>query len=202
MASPIIYAGQDLQAGQNPGQLSQYYSYSDTNVTTVTAASFTTLSTLYDIPANEPYLDAEYELLARGFGSWASTSGQQLTFAMAFNGTQEGNTPAIAAATFAAGASFAWWLRISATCNDGVSGWDAAIEGGINQTANPINPGTASTNSSSIVGVTASGFTKAISSAISVCVQAKWASTTGAPSITCFKTRWSKVSLWGRCCTG
>lgn len=189
----LIYAGQALVAGTGLGQLNQTYEQADANTAIVTQAAFTNLSTLEVIPAGEPYTGAAYELDCEGFGSWGSTQ-QQLTFAMAFNGTQEGNTPAIAATAFSAGASFAFWLKISATCTDGVSGWTSSIKGGISQTADPLLPGTAADNSMALAGVTASGFTKAVSSAISVCAQAKWASTTGAPSITCLKTTWRKVA--------
>ena len=73
MASSLIAAGQDLTAGQGQGQLSQYYGYADASSTTVAATSSTDLSTVYTIPAGEPYAGAAYyELTCGGFGTWGA----------------------------------------------------------------------------------------------------------------------------------
>src|SRR5580704_16743015 len=121
MASPLILAGQALQAGEGQGQLSQYYGYADVNSTTVTAAALTDLSTLYTIPAGEPYTDAAYELRAAGYGTWGSTQ-QALTLGpLLGSGAVSSPTRVIAAAALAASAAFQWSLTIGITCSDGVS---------------------------------------------------------------------------------
>jgi hypothetical protein len=183
MASPLIAAGQALQAGEGLGQLSQYYGYADVNSTTVTAAALTDLSTLYTIPAGEPYTDAAYELRAAGYGTWGSTQ-QALTLGPLLG------SGAVSSPT----AAFQWSLMIEMTCTDGISGWQVSLSGAVAETANALNPGTASTNSVPLAGATTSVYTAAVSSAIPVALQAKWAATTGAPTITCVRTTFRKVA--------
>ena len=192
MASPLIQAGQDLQAGQGQAQLSQYYGYADTTQTTVTAASSTSLSTVYTIPANEPYAGAAYELHCGGYGTWASSGPQALTLSPFLgSGTITGTARVIAAAAFSASAAFQWSAVIEITCTDGVSGWQASWQGAVVETANALNPGT---NAVPAAGATSASYTAAVSSALSVALKAQWATTTGAPTLTCVRTVFRKVA--------
>lgn len=194
MASPLIAAGQTLQAGEGQGQLSQYYGYADTTQTTVTAAASTTLSTLYTIPAGEPYANAAYELRCAGYGTWGSTQ-QALTLSPFLGaGTITGTARVVAATALAASAAFHWSLVMEITCTDGVSGWQGSMLGTVAETANALNPGTASTNSVPLAGATSAAYTASVSSALSVALKAQWASTTGAPTITCARTTFRKVA--------
>jgi hypothetical protein len=194
VTSILIPAGGTLTAGQGQGQLSQYYGYADTNSTTVTAASAATnLSTLYTIPAGEPYAGASYQLSAAGYGTWGSTQ-QQLTLWPYLDATLTGPGRPIAATAFAVSAAFQWSALVEMTCVDGVSAWQVSWLGSIVQTANAIAPGTAADNAVPLAGATTSSVTAAVSSAITVALQAKWASTTGAPTLTCVRTNFRKVA--------
>jgi hypothetical protein len=193
MASPLIAAGQDLQAGQGEGQLSQYYGYADTTQTTVTAAAAADLSTLYTIPAGEPYADSAYELTCGGFGTWGSTQ-QTLTLAPLLGSGAVPIGRVIAAAAFSASAVFNWAVTVEMICSDGVSSWQVSFLGAVVETANALAPGTASTNAVPFAGATSSAYTAAVSSAVPVAFQAHWASTTGASTITCVRTTFRKVA--------
>ena len=195
MASPLIAAGQVLQAGQGQAQLSQYYGYADTAQTTVTAASSVSLSTVYTIPANEPYAGAAYELSCGGYGTWASSGPQALTLSPFLgSGTITGTARVIAAATFSTSAAFQWSVTIGITCTDGVSGWQASWRGAVAETANALNPGTAADNSVALAGATTASYTASVSSALSVSLRAQWASTTGGPTLTNVRTVFRKVA--------
>lgn len=194
MASPLILAGQTLQAGEGQGQLSQYYGYADTAPTTVVAAALANLSTAYTIPAGEPYAGAAYELRAAGFGVWGSTQ-QALTLGPLLGpGAVSSPTRVIAAAALAISATFQWQVTIEMTCTDGVSGWQVSLSGAVAETAVALNPGAAGTNSVPLAGATTSVYTAAVSSALPVALQAKWAATTGAPTLTCVRTVFRKVA--------
>ena len=194
MASPLILAGQTLQAGEGQGQLSQYYGYADANPTTVVAAVATALSSVYTIPAGEPYAGAAYELCCGGAGTWASATPPALGLSMALNGTSFGNGQAgnISGSAFSASAAFCWEARFRLTCADGVSSWRCRLLAVLTQTANQALPGTAADN---VVPVSCyNSQTAAVSSAITVAVFGKWGSTTGAPTITCDMTEFRKVA--------
>jgi hypothetical protein len=193
MASPIIYAGQDLAAGQGQGQLSQYYGYADTSPTTVVSASLVALSTPYVIPAGEAgYAGAAYEMSCAGFGVWGSTQ-QALTF-QTFLGTGFGSAPTVGSVALAASAAFAYSLTMRLTCTDGVSQWWADLLGAVVEDTANLNPGTAGTNAIPIAGVNSGAHTAAVSGALTAAVYAKWNSATGAPTITNAKTTWRKVA--------
>ena len=193
MASPLILAGQDLQAGQGQAQLSQYYGYSDATSTTVTATAATDLSTLYTIPAGEAYAGAAYELHCAGYGTRGSTQ-QTLTLNPLLGSGAVPIGRVIAAAAFSASAAFNWSAIIEMVCSDGVSAWQVSFMGTLTQTANAILPGTAADNTVSFAGATSSAYTAAVSSAIPVAFQAKWASATGASTITNVRTSFRKVA--------
>ncbi len=192
--SPLIAAGQTLQAGEGLGQLSQYYGYADANQTTVTAAAITTLSTQYTIPAGEPYAGAAYELSCAGYGTWGSTQ-QALTLSPLLGAaTLTGTGRVIAAAALAISAVFHWSLVMEVVCSDGVSSWQGSMRGAIAETASALNPGTAATNSVPFAGATSASYTAAVSSAIPIALRANWGATTGAPTITCVMTKFRKVA--------
>ena len=193
MTSSLIPAGGTLTAGQGQGQLSQYYGYADGSPTTVTAASANNLSTVYTIPAGEAYAGAAYELSCGGTGTWGSTQ-QQLTFAMALNGSSFGSAGAgkVAATALAASASFFWSAAYELTSVDGVSSWNCKLTVIVAEGASAANPGTAATNTIPLAVML--NHTATVSSSITVALQALWASTTGAPTITNSMTRFRKTA--------
>lgn len=193
MTSNLILAGTNLQAGEGQGQLSQYYGAADTNTTTVTAASATNLSSVYVIPAGEAYTGAAYELSCGGNGTWGSTQ-QQLTLAMALNGTSFGSGGAgkVAASALAASAAFFWSATMKLVCVDGVSSWNCTLDAIVAEQSSPANPGTAATNT---VPLTVTlNHTASVSNAITVSLQALWGSTTGAPTLTNSRTNFRKTA--------
>lgn len=189
----LIQAGQDLVAGTGPGQLNQYYGYSDANQTTVTASSLSNLCTPYVIPAGEAvYPDVAYEMCCAGFGVWGSTQ-QALSFQMYLNGVF-GSVPTVGAVALSASADFAWSVCMKLTCSDGVSAWWGDLLGAVVSSVGNLNPGTASTNAIPLAAVNSGAHAEATSGALTAVVQAKWGSATGAPTITTTKTTWRKIA--------
>lgn len=191
----LILAGQTLTAGEGQGQLSQYYGLADTTPTTVTAAALANLSTAYVIPAGEAYANAAYELRCGGYGVWGSTQ-QQLNLKAYLNGAlSNGATGAIAATAFSASLGFVYRATIDLVCVDGASQWMWTMDAIVTQTAAAALPGTAADNTVPVSsGPHAGPATASVSSAITVALQADWASTTGAPTITNTWTKFRKVA--------
>lgn len=194
----LIVPGQPLQAGQEQGQLNQYYGFADASSNTFTSATQGNLCSAYTIPAGEAgYAGAAYEMSCAGFGAWGSTQ-QALTFQMLLGatlvGTAFGSSPTIAAAALSASSAFNWSLTMKLTCADGISAWWGDLLGAVVSGGATLNPGTASTNAIPIAAVNSGVHTAAVSSALTAVIQAKWASATGAPTITTTKTTWRKTA--------
>jgi hypothetical protein len=186
-----IQAGQILVAGTGPGQLNQYYAFADTTSTTVTAASFANLSTPYVIPAGEAdYAGVAYELCCAGVGTQGSTQ-QTLSFVMYIGGGLA-YEPELATTVLSANQSFNYSICLKLTCGDGVSAWSADLLGTLVNSSTTLLPGTA--GQQAVALASAGPHTAAVSSAITVAIQCKWGSTTGAPTITNQKTTWRKIS--------
>lgn len=189
----LIPAGTIPPASAAAGGLNQYYGFADTTTTTVTAAAAANLSSVYTIPAGEAYTGAAYELQCGGSGTWGSTQ-QQLTLAMAMNGTSfgSGGSGKVAASALSASAAFYWTARYTLVCVDGTSSWIGRMEALVAEQSSPANPGTAGTNTIGVNNVLS--HTATVSSSITVALQAFWASTTGAPTLTNLMTTWRKIS--------
>ena len=191
----LIYAGQPLVAGTGPGELNQYYHFADANVTTVTADTLANLSSVYTIPAGEAYADAEYEILASGNGEWGSTQ-QQLTLQVALAGNALGAGVQIGKDLFNTSQNFRWSATGRLICvTTGTSAtWIYAMDMIISVYNGTILPGTPANNSASGTDSITAAATQDSTVANTVAIQAVWGSATGAPTITCRKTRWSKVA--------
>jgi hypothetical protein len=191
--STLIQNAQVLTAGTGQGRLSQYYGLADTTQTTVVAASSMNLSTPYVIPAGEAsYAGAAYELSCAGQGQWGSTQ-QALTFAMYLGGGTFGSGSAVAATAFSASSNFSWGLVMKLTCADGVSAWWCDLYGTVSL-QNSIVPGVAASNSVALASTNSGAHLAAVTSPVTVAVQAKWASVTGTPTITNYWTTFRKVA--------
>lgn len=188
----LIVPGQPLAAGTGPGQLNQYYGFSDNAPTTFISATQGDLCTPYVIPAGEAYAGAAYEMSCCGFGTWGSTQ-QALTFAL-FLGTAFGSNPTVGSVALNASATFAYSLTMRLTCADGISQWWGDLLGAVVSSTGNLNPGAASTNAIPIAGVNSGAHTGVTSGALTAVIQAKWNSATGAPTITNTKTVWQKVA--------
>lgn len=189
----LAQAGQLAVAGQGQGQVNQYYGLADTSPTTVISASYVNLSSVYAIPAGEAYAAASYVLTCGGYGTWGSTQ-EALDILLYIGSAVTGCNPAVSSVALSASATFAWSLIAELTCADGISAWQATMQGALVQTNNAINPGTAADQGVPLAGGTTAAHTASVSSSIAVAVQARWGATTGAPTITNVRTRFSKVS--------
>ena len=188
-----------LQAAGQPilaATINRQYTLADANNTTVTGTSLANLSTAYTILASDPAAGTAYRMTSWGFGTWGSTQ-QILTLAMALAGVNIGNEPAIAAAALAASAAFRWELSLTLKCTGtGTTGtWSASLRGVLTQSANSILPGTAADNSVPLAATTSSPVTQDTTVANTLAIQAKWAATTGAPTITCTDTILERLAV-------
>lgn len=188
----LIAAGQDA----TPAFLNQYYGFADTTPITVLAAAQTQLTSAYTIPANEPVAGSAYEMLFGGNGVWGATQ-QLIAFSVVVAGNVLLNTiPGIAATAFAASAGFRYHGRAIFVCNTtGVSGsFGVSLEITVTETANAVNPGTASTNSVSLADAAAGNPAVDTTAGMTAVIKCGWASTTGAPTITNRHTIFRKVA--------
>lgn len=175
--------------------LNRIYGQADTTAHTVTATSFTDLSTVYTIDAGDAAADTAYRLTTWGNGVQGSTQ-QALTFAAALAGTQIGTTPAIASTALAANAAFDFRVQVNLVCvSPGPSAtWIAEISGLVTQSANPVLPGTAADNTVPFTGCTHTAAAQDSTVDSTFSVQAKWASATGAPTLTTRATLFERVN--------
>lgn len=188
----LILAGQDLVAGTGPGQLNERYGFADTTSNTFTSATEGNLCTPYVIPAEEAYAGAAYELSCAGFGVWGSTP-QSLEFQM-FLGSVFGVGPTVGAALFNANQAFHYSLIMRLTCADGVGAWWGDLQGSLVNSSTTLLPGTAANNACPIAAVNSGAHSASVASNQTAVIQAKWSSTTGAPTLTNTKTTFRKVA--------
>jgi hypothetical protein len=187
----LIQAGQTPAATSAAGGLNQYYGYADAVQTTVTAASLANLSSVYTIPAGEAYAGAAYCLRCGGLGTWGS-SAQNLGLAAVLDGTTIHTTVQVASAVFNTSVSFLWSAQIDLVCADGISQWFGSLKAWGQQNTGAVNIGTVASNAFVLTDSNSSAATAAVSSAVTVALQAKWASTTGSPTLTTYWTKFCK----------
>lgn len=169
------------------------YTIADANVTTVTAASYAELSTVYQIPANDAAVGMAYELTCFGYGTWGSTA-QTLQLGLNLNGSIMGIAPTIGSTAFATSEGFRWRISlilipvtIGATAT-----WMGSIEGVVCQTANNILPGAGNQDSVPLAGGNSTAVTHDSTAGNDFSLQAQWGATTGASTITCTGTRYTR----------
>jgi hypothetical protein len=187
----LFVAGQKLTAAQ----LNQYYGFSDTTDTTVTAAALTNLTTPYVIPANEPVVGSSYIIRFGGSGTQGSTA-QTFSWAIFLAGTQIVANVNVAAAAFAINAQFRFVGEARYTCvATGVTGsFRASIYVDISETANGVGAFTAASQSIGLGDASSANTTIDTTAAMTAVVQSKWGSTTGAPTMTNRETIFQKVA--------
>lgn len=163
---------------------------SQTDITsrTVTQAATTQLSGSFTIPGGDADVGTEYRLKCGGFATWGSTQ-QLLTLVELFSGTNI-NQVNFAAAAFAASAPLDWDLELRLiVATTGAGGTARAL---IRATFNINNAAVLTTNSAT--GVRQAGgiaFNTTISRTLQL--NALWAATTGAPTITCDRTTFERI---------
>ncbi len=184
----VALAGQRITAG---GVLNRYYSLADANSHTVTAATQTALSSVYNIPANEAQVGTVYRITASGFGTWASSGPQTLNLGASLTGVQTGGNLTLAAALFPLSDAIRWEAEARVICVSTGSGgtWINALRGTINHfgtiLATPNAFSWAVSNTGTLVASTLTVQT--------LSVDAAWGATTGAPTITCTSTVFEKL---------
>lgn len=191
MGLAVVLAGQRI----TPAVLNRIYGTADVVAHTANTASYLDLSSVYQVPAGDAQAGTAYRLTTWGNGTWGSTQ-QALTFTCELGGTAIGTAPAIAATALPVSAAFDFEVVIKIICaSTGSSGtWISSITGNVNETANALLPGTAADNTISFSGCTHTAVTQDTTTANNFSVQAKWASTTGSPTLTCRGTLFEKVN--------
>jgi hypothetical protein len=170
------------------------YSISDVSVTTVTAASYTDLSTVYTVPANDAALGVSYELMAHGYGTWGSTA-QTLQMGLFFGAAIVGVAPTLGNSVFAISTPFRWKVTLELTPNGSSStaGWMGSLAGVITESNANVLPTTGANNSVAYAGGNSAAVTVDATAAQVFSLRCQWASTSGAPTITCVKTRYTRL---------
>jgi len=191
MGQTLVVAGQRI----TPAVLNRIYGSADGNAHTVNGASFADLSSVYQVPAGDASAGTAYRLATFGNGTWGSTQ-QTLTVSTALAGTQIGIAPAVVSTALSASAAFDFELEMLLICvTNGSSGtWVARVRGLVNETANALLPGTAADNTVGLTGCTHAAVTQDTTIANNLSIQAKWASATGSPTLTCRGTLFEKVN--------
>lgn len=163
----------------------------DTTSTTVTQASTTLLSGQFPVPANDANPGTTYRLTCSGNGQQGSTL-QQLTLIQQIGGTNVNqiNIAGTGNGALAASDPFDWFLQHEATIT--ATGSSGTMRVVLIVAISKNNA--AANNGNNIVGVRQSGGV-AIDTTVSRNFQlnALWAATTGAPTITCTRTTFERV---------
>lgn len=169
------------------------YSISDVNVTTVTAAAYTDLSTIYNIAANDAALGVSYELMAHGNGTTGTTT-ETLQFGLYFGTGILGIAPAIGTTAWTTSIAFRWSARLELTPNGSSSttGWVGSITGTVSATGNLVPANTSNFTIPFAGGTSSSPVTVDATAAQPFSLRCQWGATTGAPTITCIKTRFTR----------
>lgn len=179
-----VTAGQRL----TPAVINHAYSLSDTDVTTVTAASFADLSSVYQIPASNAAVGVAYRLTAAGNGTQGSTA-QSISMGVALAGSTLGITPG-SGNGFAATSTAFRWVAV-ATLIPVTIGATATWQGSIRFT---LTQDTAGSNSLTLAGGSPTSLPAQDSTtANDFSIQAEWASGTGSPTITCVQTTFERL---------
>jgi hypothetical protein len=155
-------------------------------LSTVTAASATSLATGPAFPANDPANQSTYELEIWAAGTWGST-GEILNLQGQLGGVNICPVVQIGAAAIATGTAFRLHARVvtKLAASPGASAtWYGGIDGGINITGAALLPGTAAQNTIPFTSSDASPTAVPSNVAQAITLQAWWASTTGASTIT------------------
>lgn len=189
MAETLATAGSRVTAGL----LNRIYGDGDTTSHVVSAASYADLSTVRTIVAGDADVGTAYRITSVGTAAWGGTQ-QALSLAIALHAAT-GTGVTIANTAFSTSAALHWRISALITCSaTSASGsYLTNLQGSINQIASNIAPGTAGTNSVPF-SVTQSAVSADTTADMTFSIQAKWASTTGTPSITCLGTLFERVN--------
>jgi hypothetical protein len=190
MTSPFpVVAGQRI----TPAVLNHAYTYADTNSHTVTAASYSDLSSIYTIPASDAATGMSYEITAFGNGTTGSTA-ETMQFGLLLGSSIVGVAPLIGSSAFATSEAFRWEVTIKlipATIGSTAT-WFGSVEGVVTESPNAILPGAGSQDTVPFAGGNSSAYTQDSTVPNAFGLQFAWGGTTGSPTITCTGTRYTR----------
>jgi hypothetical protein len=190
MTSPFpVVAGQPI----TPAVLNHAYTYADTNSHTVTAASYSDLSSIYTIPAWDAAVGMSYELTAFGNGTTGS-SAQTMQFGLYLGSSIVGVAPILGSSAFATSEAFRWEVVLKIIpASIGPSGtWFGSIRGVVTESPNAILPGAGSQDSVPFAGGNSSAYSQDTTVPNAFGLQFQWGGTSGSPTITCTGTRYTR----------
>lgn len=177
-----ILAGQRLTAGT----LNHIYAQADATTRSVTSATFANISSQYVINANDAAVGTAYRLTTWGTGTQGSTP-QSLGFRPNTIGGAGISSVAAGSGFAAASQGFRWWAR--ATFVVSTTGSGGALTAFLE--AMTVQTGTANAATSYVdVG---SGFAVNTAANWGIEIDAEWAATTGAPTISCAGTLFERL---------
>lgn len=170
------------------------YAISDANVTTVTAAAYTDLSSIYPITASDAAVGTAYRLSCFGNGTTGSTA-QTMQFGLNLNGTILGIAPVIGSSAFATSLAFRWKATLLyIPVSTGVTGtWVGSLEGAITEAPNNVLPNGSTQNSIGFAGGPSAAATQDTTVTVGISLRFQWGNATGAPSITCIGTTFERL---------
>lgn len=153
---------------------------------TVTGTGFSKLSPIWSVPANDPVIGTSYRLTAWGDGKTGSTA-EALNFRIACLG---GTSTTLTAGALWANTStnFFWHIiaEVLITATGGAGSGNAIINvhGGLSLAASLL-PNSVTANSTLFMTNSTIGVGITTTAASNITLQAGWAATTGAPTLTC-----------------
>lgn len=182
MGLSTTVAGQRITANL----LNRMYGQADANSHTVTAATLADLSSVYVIAANDGSANTAYRITCYGTGTWGSTV-QNLTFQGTLASTSLGSG-AIPSSALTASNTFRWYVTLNlVVATTGVSG---TAVGGFDAQIYNTNGGGQAGRAIACAGAVTMNTTIANNFKL----QANWASTTGASTLTCQATIFERVN--------
>lgn len=183
MGLSTTVAGQRITANL----LNRMYGQADANSHTVTAQSLTDLSSVYVIAANDGSANTAYRITCYGTGTWGSTA-QNLTFQATLGSSTSLGSGAIPSTSLTISNTFRWYVTVNlVVATTGVSG--TAVGGFDAQIYNTNGAGQAGRAIACAGSVTMN-----TTIANNFKLQANWASTTGASTLTCQATIFERVN--------
>jgi hypothetical protein len=189
-ANSVLFSTAGTPQVIRPSSLTGAVPATQTDITsrTVTQAVTTQLSGSFTIPANDANVGTQYRLKCSGFATWGATQ-QLLTLAELLGGTNI-NQVNFAAAAFAASTPLDYDAEFTLTVvTTGAGGTARAL---LRAVFNINNAAVLTTNSAT--GVRQGGgiaFNTTIARALQL--NALWAATVGAPTITCDRTTFERI---------
>jgi hypothetical protein len=167
--------------------LSLNYKNADIGAVTVTQNVLTSLTGSFTVPGGDALVGNEYEIEAWGDATWGSTV-QALTFQGGLGAVLLGNPLTFAQGVFPTNQAVRWRCKLSVICLTlGATGtWSSKCEATLsaNNTALTITNGGTTTTISGVACEASGTETVDTTAAQGLVLQASWAATTGAPTIT------------------